>query len=68
MNVMNVLEEAAEVVDRCLELVEIKFEVQDFLNAHSSKRLCRCPSCKNYMRNTAAWLHDMRTPVLKDAA
>ena len=68
MKQLNVLAEASQVVERCLELVEIKYEVEDFLNAHSSKRICRCPSCKNSMRTTADWLREMRTPVLNDAA
>lgn len=56
----NIMDEAAAVIDRYLECVEIKQEVEDFLVTHSSRRICRCPSCKNYMRTTEAWLRDMR--------
>ena len=68
MKRINVLAEASDVVERCLELVEIKFEVQDFLSTHSSKRICRCPSCKNQMRTTATWLKEMRGAVVDNAA
>jgi hypothetical protein len=68
MKPVDILEEASDVVERCLGLVEIKFEVQDYLTRNSSKRICRCPNCRNSMANARAWLRDMRGHIIDDAA
>lgn len=67
MQTIDILSEAAAVVDRCLTLVEIKSEVQEFLTKSSSKFICRCPNCRGWLDRTQAWLRDIRsTPVLED--
>jgi hypothetical protein len=69
MQTIDIISEATDVVDRCLTLVEIKAEVQEFLTRSSSKFICRCPNCRRWLERTQSWLHDIRstpTPALAE--
>lgn len=60
MKSTDILREASAVVSRCLELIEIKVEVQELLTQRGSKFMCRCPNCRRQLSTTWDWLAAMR--------
>jgi hypothetical protein len=56
METYDIINEAAALVDNQLELLQALYLAKQTLADGSSRRVCRCGSCKSHRSITLAWL------------
>jgi hypothetical protein len=61
MELLSVVEQASEVVDDCLSLIEELTETKQFQAESKSRLVCRCPACTSNRSNVLAWTRAMRS-------
>jgi hypothetical protein len=49
-------EEALEIVDSHLALLEALFQGKDALMQYGAKGICRCRSCRSFTERTLSWI------------
>ena len=61
MERLSVVEQAGDVVDDCLALIEELTETKQFQAESKSRLVCRCPACTSTRSNVLAWTRAMRS-------